>query len=155
MQTQIRGTSLVETPVHGARAGRSSRFVVEGAIKRASLRNVVCSKTLKVKDGCTDKAKKLCLEIADVAHTEMQDRSKGILAFEVFQDPFEEQFIHFWERYLDNARMGRFNTSKPFEKFMKEIQDCLEEPVGLALYDWKNGQLGPQAIQGGPKGTIF
>ena len=155
LRTHLSGAPLKITspPNHGRTASTRHRLEVQCAVKKASLRNIVCSKTLRVKEDRVEEANKLCKGIAELAHREMQDRSNGILAFEVFQDRFDEKHIHFWERYADNTRMGRFNTSEEFQSFMKSIQDCLEEPVGLALYDWKNGQLGPLAVQGGPKGV--
>eukprot|EP00210_Caulerpa_lentillifera_P002613 g2500.t1 len=125
---------------------------IEAAVKKTSLRNIICSKTLKVKEGSIEDAKRLCKGIAEHAISEMKDPSRGIISFEVFQDPHEEKQIHFFERYLDNTRMGQFNTSDEFQKFMTEIQDYLEEPVGLVLYEYKKGQLGAVCVQGGPKG---
>lgn len=155
MQTKIR-FSQGAIPFHSTRSqtgkSRSLHLQIHAAVKRDTLRNVVCSKTLKIKEGCNEQVEKLCKEIADFAHQEMKDTSKGILAFEVFQDPFEEKHIHFWERYLDNTRLGRFNTCDTFQEFMKNVQDHLDKPVGMALYEWRNGQLGPLCVQGGPKG---
>lgn len=140
-------TSLVSGPVTSRRTS-----VIEAAVKKTSLRNIVCSKTLKVKEGSIETARELCKGIAEHAISEMKDPAHGILSFEVFQDPYEANQIHFLERYQDNTRMGQFNTSDPFQRFMTEIQDHLEEPVGLALYESKKGQLGAVCVQGGPKG---
>lgn len=90
--------------------------------------------------------------MADYATEEMKDRENGILEFEVFQDPFEEQKIHFMEKYEDNVKMGRFNSKDRFQKFMADVQKYIEKPVGMALYEWDRGTLGSACVQGGPKG---
>ncbi|GMH36120.1 hypothetical protein BSKO_03988 [Bryopsis sp. KO-2023] len=134
-----------------SRPGKNS-FRVLGAVKRASYKNVVCSKTLIAKKAYIKKLQRECKSMSEFAQKEMSNRENGILSFEVFQDPFEENQIHFMERYLDNTKMGEFNSSTRFTKFMKDVQTYLEEPVGLALYEWRDGQLGASSMQGGPKG---
>lgn len=48
--------------------------------------------------------------------------------------------------------MGRHNTTPEMKAFMENVQKYLEQPVGMALYEMKDGQIGAVATQGGPKG---
>jgi hypothetical protein len=60
--------------------------------------------------------------------------------------------FHFWELYEGNAAMGRHNTTPEVAAFMEKVQPLLEGPVGMALYEWKDGKIGATAVQGGPRG---
>jgi len=57
--------------------------------------------------------------------------------------------FHLWERYESNTAMGRHNTTPELTQFMEKVVPLLEQPVGMALYEWQNGQLGPVSLQGG------
>lgn len=48
--------------------------------------------------------------------------------------------------------MGRHNTAAEMQESMKQLLPLLEGPVGMALYEMKDGKLGAVAVQGGPKG---
>ncbi|KAK9864744.1 hypothetical protein WJX84_005662 [Apatococcus fuscideae] len=82
----------------------------------------------------------------------MSDRQSGILQFECSQDNWEPNVVHFWERYVGNAKLGEHSTSSEMKRFMEKVQPYLEQPIGMALYEWKDGKIGAVCIQGGPKG---
>ena len=69
-----------------------------------------------------------------------------------FQDGGEANVFHFWELYESNTAMGRHNTVPEVEGFMQKVQPLLEGPIGMALYEMKNGKLGQASVQGGPRG---
>lgn len=50
--------------------------------------------------------------------------------------------------------LGRHNTRADVVAFLEDLtkEGCLEGPVGMVLYEWRDGQLGPACAQGGPKG---
>ncbi|CAD7702357.1 unnamed protein product [Ostreobium quekettii] len=144
----------------GSRAGcqgppagpRRARLQVCAAVKKSNSKNIVCSKTLIVKQEHMEKVKEMCLELAEHAKGEMNDRKNGILGFDVMADQFEDGTIHFWERYTDNQRLNKFNASPKFMAFMEGVSEYLERPVGLALYEYNEGQIGNSCVQEGPKG---
>lgn len=152
---------------------------VSCAIKKGAEKNIVCSKTLVGKPGKEKQLKQRCRDIVDFSKGRMAVRSSGVLAFECLQDRYEENVFHFWERYESNPSMGRHNNSAEMQAFMTkarvpvhdlpelrisgdfprsllanvfrnvQIQDLIEGPVGMALYEWKDGKIGQQCIQGG------
>lgn len=128
------------------------RVQVLAAVKKASAKNVVCSKTLVVKPGQEDQVEQMCRDIVQFSKDRMQDRSSGIHTFECSQDNWDKNVFHFWERYESNSHLGTHNTCHEYTTFMKKIQPHLEQPVGMALYEWRDGQLGNVCVQGGPKG---
>lgn len=142
-------------PVRSIKRGNNkgrAQLQVLAAVKKRSLKNVVCSKTLVAKKAYLEKLKRECKSMSNYGIKSMEDRENGILTFEVFQDPFDEMQIHFFERYEDNVKLGRFNSGDRFTRFMKDVQMYIEKPVGIALYEWDNGRLGSASVQGGPKG---
>lgn len=68
------------------------------------------------------------------------------------QDQFETNVFYFWELYEGNVSMGRHNTSPEVQAFMENVQELLERPVGMALYEWRDGKIGNACVQGGPRG---
>ena len=74
--------------------------------------------------------------------------------FGILQDEGEDGIVmfHFWEVYEGNAALGRHNTTPEVDLFMKKIQGLVDGPVGMALYEIKNGKLGTVSVQGGPRG---
>lgn len=122
------------------------------AIKKGSEKNVVCSKTLVIKPGQEKRVLPRCRDIVDFTRGRMASRGSGVLAFECMQDRYEKNVLHFWERYDSNANMGKHNNTPELQAFMREVSTYLEGPIGMALYEWKDGKIGQQCIQGGPKG---
>jgi hypothetical protein len=59
---------------------------------------------------------------------------------------------HFWELYESNAALGRHNTTPEYDTFMNKVQELLDGPVGMVLYEMKDGKLGMASVQGGPRG---
>lgn len=82
----------------------------------------------------------------------MANRSNGIQEFTCAVDGWEKNVFHFWERYESNAALGRHNTKPEVVKFMEEVSELLEKPVGMALYEYRDGKIGAVGLQGGPKG---
>ena len=51
----------------------------------------------------------------------MKDKKNGVLAFECSQDRWEDNVLHFWERYDGNRNMGLHNTSDELSTFMSVV----------------------------------
>lgn len=122
------------------------------AIKKKSEKNLVCSKTLTVKPDHKDAVMEMCQMVVTFSKEKMKNSKSGILAFECSQDNYEPNVLHFWERYDGNRSMGLHNTTDEYSKFMRVVQQHLEGPIGMALYEWQDGQIGMACVHGGPKG---
>lgn len=122
------------------------------AIKKGSEKNVVCCKTLLAKEEAKDEVAALCEGITAFSKAAMVDRNTGIMSFECTRDMYEDHVFYFWERYVGNSAMGKHNTTPEMNNFMEAVNAHLQQPVGMALYEWRDGQLGHACIQGGPKG---
>ncbi|KAI8466752.1 MAG: hypothetical protein J3K34DRAFT_432696 [Monoraphidium minutum] len=113
---------------------------------------VCCSKTLVSKPESVERVQKLCADVTQFSQARMDDRANGLHAFDCVRDQWEPNVFHFWERYESNVSLGRHNTLPEVTQFMEQVVPLLERPVGMALYEWQDGQLGPVSLQGGPKG---
>lgn len=127
-------------------------LLVTAAVKKSSGKNVACSKTLVAKEGQDEAVLQLCKDITEYTKQRATDRSAGILTFDCSKDYYEANVFHFWEIYESNAHLGRYNTDEKVKKFMEDVQEHLEGPIGMALYEWRDGKLGNVCVQGGPKG---
>lgn len=131
---------------------KSQRFHVSAAIKTTSRKQVACSRTLIAKPGQEAALEALCKEIVSFSKTRMADAKTGIVAFECSKDMFEPNTYHFWEVYESNLALGKHSTLPELKEFMEKTNDMLLGPVGMALYEYKDGKLGAVSVQGGPKG---
>ncbi len=123
------------------------------AIKKTSEKNVVCVKTLVAHPQHIDKVQRLCQELLNSVQPCRADRlsQSGLLAFECSNDRWDSNVFHFWERYESNVAMGRFNNRDDMQRFMSNVQEYLEKPVGMVLYEWRDGHMGAACIQGGAR----
>jgi quinol monooxygenase YgiN len=94
----------------------------------------------------------LCKEVTEFSTARMKERSNGIQEFNCMVDGWQDNVVHFWERYDSNVMLGRHNTTPEVETFMNKVVPLLEQPIGMALYEYRNGQIGPPSMQMGPKG---
>ena len=125
------------------------RLQVSAAIKKRSEKNVVCVKVLHAKPQHVGDVHKLCEQLVASVQPAKSDRASGLLSFECSNDRWDSNVFHFWERYESNQALGRFNTRDDIKNFMTHVQRYLEQPVGMALYEWRDGTLGPLCVQGG------
>ena len=146
-QTSSMAASVRLSPRHG----RHSLQVV-AAVKKITARNIACSKTLVAVAGQETAVESLCQEVTAYSKRQMSDRSSGILSFDCSRDGGDTNVFHFWEVYESNVTMGRHNTTPEVESFMNKVKPLLESPVGMVLYEMKDGKLGPASVQGGPRG---
>lgn len=135
-----------------SRPGRPQRLHICAAIKKDTAKHVVCSKTLVGKPDQVKRLQRKCQDILDFSLGRAANKQNGILEFTCSQDSYATNVFHFWERYDGNTSMGRHNTTPEFMKFMEGVQNLIQEPIGLALYVSKGGQLSHACVQGGPKG---
>ncbi|KAL3150343.1 hypothetical protein ABBQ32_000187 [Trebouxia sp. C0010 RCD-2024] len=142
-------SSQIRHSTHRANRGQLQTLC---AIKKKSEKNLVCSKTLTIKPEHKDQVLDMCRQVVTFSKEKMQSKKSGILAFECSEDNYEPLVVHFWERYDGNRSMGLHNTTDEYSSFMQKVQQHLEGPIGMALYEWQDGQIGMACVHGGPKG---
>ncbi|KAK9830333.1 hypothetical protein WJX72_011082 [[Myrmecia] bisecta] len=94
----------------------------------------------------------MCKQLVAFSDARKAQKGSGVHEFVCNQDNYEANVFHFWERYESNSHMGLHNSTPEVSKFMNEVQEHLEGPIGMALYEWKDGKISNACIQGGPKG---
>ena len=142
-------------PPHGRRTAHADRLRPPAAVRRDAARQVVCSKTLVAKEGCETEVGDLCAGMVAALAPPTSGGPpavRGVLDARLLTDAANPRTFHLWERYDSNRTLGEVNTGEPYAAFMKAVAPLLEGPVGMALYEWKDGHLGAPAVQGGPKG---
>jgi quinol monooxygenase YgiN len=83
---------------------------------------VCCSKTLVAKLEHKETVHQLCKEVTEFSTARMKERSSGIQEFNCMVDGWEDNVVHFWERYESNVALGRHNTTAEVEAFMKKVR---------------------------------
>jgi quinol monooxygenase YgiN len=86
---------------------------------------------------------------------EQTDKKSGIQCFECNVDPFEKNVFHFWERYESFQAMNDTRASLEHTKFMTDVRPLLIGPIGLAVYEYKDGQIGHMMNPIGMSGPPF
>jgi len=133
------------------------------ALKRKNEKHIVCSKTLIATEGKESLVDEACTRLVAAVGlsgpqatpaTRAAATKRGVIEFSYGRDSYEPKVFHFWERYDSNVSLGRHNTRDDIVAFLEDLtkEGCLEGPVGMVLYEWRDGQLGPACAQGGPKG---
>ncbi|KAI3438791.1 hypothetical protein D9Q98_001208 [Chlorella vulgaris] len=136
-----------------ASAPRSrGRLLVTAAIKVRKGKQVLCNKTLKAKEGNESEVAALCQDIAEWSRGRMADRGSGVLAFQFSEDDFEKGTFHFFEIYASQNDMTAHNNHEQVKTFVVKIQDLLEGPLGMVLYEYNDGKIGPASMEGDVKG---
>lgn len=128
-----------------------SQFTIRAAVKVSPGRTVVFTARLESKAETRDEVMSACSALVDSTLKNMTP-AQGILSFDCSEDGHEKGIFHFWQRYTDNRSMSRHLASPEFEAFMEKVSPSLENPIAMALYEYKDGQLGPMAYPNGPKG---
>jgi hypothetical protein len=137
--------------------------IVTHAVKRKNEKHIVCSKTLIATPGKESLVDEACARLVAAVGlsgpqatpaTAAAATRLGVIEFSYGRDSYEPNVFHFWERYDSNVSLGRHNTREDIVAFLEDLtkEGCLEGPVGMVLYEWRDGQLGPACAQGGPKG---
>mmetsp|Transcript_31817 Transcript_31817/g.70686 ORF Transcript_31817/g.70686 Transcript_31817/m.70686 type:complete len:227 (+) Transcript_31817:124-804(+) len=125
---------------------------VVAAIKSKGNKQVVFSRTLIVKPENMKTVTDICGKYSALMASKVEDRSSGVVSFQCVRDTFDDKQIHFWERYESTTSFDKCTKDDWMNKFMQQVNPYLEAPVGLALYEWKNGQISSSCLPLGPKG---
>lgn len=133
-------------------ARRRHGLAVEAAKRVQTGRSYVLSSTLVADEDKEAEVVELCRSILRWGEEKKADRAAGVLQFECNADPFEKGVFHFWERYDRFTSMNDARASPEHCQFMNDVRPLLKAPVGLAAYEYKNGQIGHMLNPIGPKG---
>ncbi|KAG2453635.1 hypothetical protein HYH02_001848 [Chlamydomonas schloesseri] len=125
------------------------RLVVVAANKVRSKKQVACSRTLVAKPGHETEVARLSGQILEYTHGK---GDKQILEYTCVRDGWEANTFHFWERYETPTAFGEHTTTPRMVQLLTELQPHLTGPIGISLYSYENGMLGPASMQEGPKG---
>ncbi|GIL98249.1 hypothetical protein Vretimale_3652 [Volvox reticuliferus] len=128
------------------------RLSVVAAHRVRSQKQVAVSRTLIAKKDHEAQVASLAGEIMKWTEQESQVAGKGIVAFDCVRDGWEANTFHFWERYVSTEAFGAHTTAPQMVELLEKLQPHLEKPIGMSLYTYENGRIGPVAIQAGPKG---
>lgn len=147
------GTRLVvvETGLVASKR-RATGLVVEAAKRISTGRSYALSSTLKIEEGKEEEVTALCKSVMEWAQEKMKDRKSGIQGFECNVDAFEKNTLHFWEIYESFPTMNDVRASPEHTKFVMDVRPLLTDPIGLAAYEYKDGQIGHMMNPIGPKG---
>lgn len=151
------------------------------AVKKGKEKNVVCTKTLIAKGEHRDDVERLCGEYYETIKGAYCGRRTGVLSFECNRDTFDDNVFHFFERYTTTDKfqdmMGKEETKTFLENVSAlrdraadpphdaltamrivrfddrvQVNEYLEKPVGMALYEYVDGRMGNACVGIGPKG---
>lgn len=151
----------LRSPKHASSFRTSS--LTTHAVKRRNEKHIVCSKTLVATAGKESLVDEACAKLVAAVGlsgpqaspaTAAAANRRGVIEFSYGRDSYEPNVFHFWERYESNVALGRHNTREDAVAFLEALtkEGLLEGPVGMVLYEWRDGQLGPACAQGGSKG---
>uniref|UniRef100_A0A7I4F6B0 ABM domain-containing protein n=1 Tax=Physcomitrium patens TaxID=3218 RepID=A0A7I4F6B0_PHYPA len=121
---------------------RATGLVVEAAKRISTGRSYALSSTLKIEAGKEEEATALCKSIVEWALEKMNDRRSGIQGFECNVDAFDKNTFHFWEIYESFVAMNDIRASPEHTKFVMDVRPLLTDPIALAAYEYKDGQIG-------------
>lgn len=133
------------------RLGRQ-RVQVLCAIKQKSGKEIVCSMTLIAKQDKTAQVMEMCKDIEAFSQQLLRDRKSGLVEYTCMKDRWEDNVFHMWERFDSHSSMGIYTGSDRVKLFMEQVQPLLDQPIGMALYQFEDGKLGATCLAEGPKG---
>ncbi|BBN14298.1 hypothetical protein MPTK1_6g10490 [Marchantia polymorpha subsp. ruderalis] len=149
---QLMGRSLRFEQAEGISKSVNTGLVVEAAKRVQTGRSYVLSSTLNIEEGKEEEVAALCKDILVWAEEKKNVKGSGITVFECNVDPFEKNVFHFWERYDSFQIMNDIRASPEHTKFLNDVRPLLTGPIGLAAYEYKDGQIGHMMNPIGPKG---
>ncbi|EFN57801.1 hypothetical protein CHLNCDRAFT_143165 [Chlorella variabilis] len=123
------------------------RLLVTAAIKVRKGKQVLCNKTLKAKEGSEAAVAQLCEGMAEWSRERMADRGSGVLAFQFSEDDYEKGTFHFMELYANQKAMTDHNSHDQVKTFVQKLEEHLEGPLGMVLYEYNDGKIGPASME--------
>eukprot|EP00250_Pteridium_aquilinum_P013543 c21408_g1_i1 orf=119-982(+) len=128
------------------------RLTIEAAKRVDKKRSFILNTTLKAQEGEVEKVSKMCEEIRQWGAEKKKDAASGCKQFDCFVDLYDKNVFHFMEEYASVLHMNDIRASPEHAKFCEEVRPLLLEPIALAVYELRDGQLGDMLNPIGPKG---
>lgn len=144
-----RNAPLSEPP---CRQQQYRRLIIEAAKRVDKTKSLILSSTLKAQEGDIEKVAKLCEDIRQWALEKQKDKAAGLKQFECYVDLYDKNVFHFMEEYAGFLHMNDFRSSPEHVKFCDDVRPFLLEPIALAAYELRDGQVGHMLNPIGPKG---
>lgn len=155
-QKEILGTALLprnaplsEPP---CRQQQYRRLTIEAAKRVDKIKSLILSSTLKAQEGDIEKVAKLCEGIRQWALEVQKEKAVGLKQFECYVDLYDKNVFHFMEEYAGFLHMNDIWSSPEHVKFCDDVRPFLLEPIALAAYELRDGQVGHMLNPIGPKG---
>lgn len=63
------------------------------------------------------------------------------------QDDYEPGTFHFMELYASQAAMAQHNSAEPVRRFVDGLAPHLDGPLGMVLYEYSDGKIGPPSME--------
>lgn len=137
---------------HMSEGRKSGGFTVRAAKRVGSDRSFLMSTTLVAKEEEEEKVVELCRSITEWGQQKQKDRTSGVLQFGCFADLYSKHTYHFMERYSSFEHIVSFRSLPEHTEFINDVRPLLTQPIGLAVYEYENGQIGHMRTPMGPKG---
>lgn len=128
------------------------RLTIEAAKRVDNKRSFMLNCTLKAQEAEIEKVSRLCDDIRQWAIEKKKDAASGCKQFDCYVDLYDKNVFHFMEEYASVLHMNDFQASPEHTKFFEEVRPLLLEPIALAVYELRDGQVGDMLNPIGPKG---
>jgi len=142
---------MSRTGVH--RRANPGLEVLAMARRKGSARSVVMTSLLIAEPQHAAEVREACGKLQAWAQ-QQQERGKvpGCLQFEVCEDTFDEGVFHFWEHYASTGSLQEVQAQAKYKDFLAQVRPKLSKPIGLGLYEYRDGSISPMRCPIGPKG---
>eukprot|EP00245_Coleochaete_scutata_P017510 TRINITY_DN860_c0_g9_i1.p1 TRINITY_DN860_c0_g9~~TRINITY_DN860_c0_g9_i1.p1 ORF type:complete len:276 (+),score=41.46 TRINITY_DN860_c0_g9_i1:69-896(+) len=131
---------------------RSYRLRVESAKRVRKEKKFLLSSTIVAAEGSEEQVLQLAQEIVAWGKKQQESKASGISDFTCTYDTFDKNVYHFWEVYNSFQAMNDCRASPEYSEFTNKVRPLLAGPIGMAVYEYADGQIGHMLNPIGPKG---
>ena len=123
-----------------------------GARRRGGGRSVVVTELVAAREGAAGEVEALVGGLQEALRGARRPGRAGLQEFKAERDVFEEGVFHLWARY-DSAASAEEGLASPLmQGFLADVAPLSERPVGMSMFEQKDGQLSSAMVDCGPKG---
>jgi len=113
---------------------------------------VVVTEQVRAAEGAAAEVEALCGGLQEALWGGGRPGAAGLQEFRAEKDVFEEGVFHLWSRYDSAANAERGLESAAMQSFLADVAPLSACPVGMSMFEWKDGQLSSAMVDCGPKG---